>query len=74
MPNTVWKYADDCVALPTTHTTASQPVTGNGSLVASWSTRPTSWRRASGLRSAARSSVVSGCSGLIGILLRAGAL
>src|SRR6516162_2855571 len=46
MPKASWKYSADWVALPAAHTTASQPVTGNGSWLMSWSTSPT---RVSGL-------------------------
>src|SRR5262249_23571188 len=46
MPKASWKYSADWVAFPAAHTTASQPVTGNGSWLVSWSTSPT---RASGL-------------------------
>ena len=38
------------MALPTTHTTASQPVTGNGSPEASYSTSPTSWLQLLGIQ------------------------
>ena len=42
MPNADWKKCAVWVALPTTQTTASQPMTGNGSRAASYSTSPTS--------------------------------
>ena len=42
MPNADWKKCAVCMALPTTQTSASQPETGNGSVEASYSTRPTS--------------------------------
>ena len=47
------------VALPTTKPTASMAVTGNGSLLASYSTRPTSCLSCSTVRSALSSSAVS---------------
>ena len=47
------------VALPTTQTTASQPMTGNWSAVSSYSTSPTSWCSWSTSRPARNSSWVS---------------
>ena len=47
------------VALPTAQTTESHPVTGNGSWLASYSTRPTSWCSCSRLSWARRSESVS---------------
>ena len=42
MPNADWKKCAVWTALPTTQTRESQPDTGNGSVEASYSTRPTS--------------------------------
>ena len=42
IPNASWKYSAACVAFPEAQTTASQPVTGNGSPLMSWATTPVS--------------------------------
>src|SRR5829696_4760000 len=65
MPKADWKKWADCTALPTTHTSESQPDTGKGSAEASYSTSPTScssWRRSSPAR---RSSSLRVCSRLM---------
>src|SRR3954465_8347128 len=59
MPKADWRKCAVCTALPTVHTRASQPETGNGSAASSCSTSPTScfsWSRSS---SASRSSSLS---------------
>src|ERR671921_233861 len=66
MPNADWKKCADWVALPTTHTTASQPVTGKGSPSGSCSTRPTSCWSVARASPAGGPSSGGGCFGGIG--------
>src|SRR5919112_6807264 len=65
MPRADWQKCAACVALPTTHTSASQPETGNGSPEASYSTSPTSCRSWSRSSCARRSSSLRVCSRLM---------
>src|SRR3954451_8874306 len=69
MPEADWKKCAVWVALPTTQTRESQPLTGNGSREGSCSTSPTSCCSCSRLSSASFSSSVRVCSMLTAGLL-----